>query len=170
MMLWIENSGRAQLGWKRLWCWERLKIGGEGMTGWDGCMASLIQWTWVWANWEIVKDREAWYAAVQGVKKSQSDTTEWLNNDSLVMLLCWFWPRPPWYSAADRLIWMPQGVFTPESGALVGMTKRLNSARGCQGGCLYVPVSLLGSGHTDFLCSGSGLLKRMFQEAVSRCF
>ena len=37
--------------WKRPWCWERLKVGGEGDDrGWDGWMASLIQRTWVWAN------------------------------------------------------------------------------------------------------------------------
>ena len=37
--------------WKRPWCWKRLKAGGEGDSrGWDGWMASLIQWTWVWAN------------------------------------------------------------------------------------------------------------------------
>ena len=35
----------------RPWCWERLKAGGEGDNrGWDGWMASLTQWTWVWAN------------------------------------------------------------------------------------------------------------------------
>ena len=33
------------------WCWERLKGKGEGGDiGWDGWMASLTQWTWVWAN------------------------------------------------------------------------------------------------------------------------
>ena len=33
------------------WCWERLKAGGEGDDrGWDGWMASLIQWTWVWVT------------------------------------------------------------------------------------------------------------------------
>ena len=38
---------------KRPWCWERLKVGGEGGDrGWDGWMASLIQWTWVWVNSE----------------------------------------------------------------------------------------------------------------------
>ena len=37
--------------WERLWCWERLKVGGEGDDrGWDGWMASLTQWTWVWVN------------------------------------------------------------------------------------------------------------------------
>ena len=35
----------------RLWCWERLKVGGEGDDrGWDGWIASLTQWTWVWVN------------------------------------------------------------------------------------------------------------------------
>ena len=36
---------------KRRWCWERLRAGGEGNDrGWDGWMASLIQWTWVWVD------------------------------------------------------------------------------------------------------------------------
>ena len=36
---------------KRPWCWERLRAGGEGEDrGWDGWMASLIQWTWVWVD------------------------------------------------------------------------------------------------------------------------
>ena len=42
--------------WKRLWCWERLRAGGEeGDRGWDGWMASLTQWAWVWA-----KSRRQW--------------------------------------------------------------------------------------------------------------
>ena len=37
--------------WERPWCWERLKAEGEeGNRGWDGWMASLIQWTWTWVN------------------------------------------------------------------------------------------------------------------------
>ena len=37
--------------WKRPWCWERLKAGGEGDDrGWDGWMASRTRWTWVWVN------------------------------------------------------------------------------------------------------------------------
>ena len=37
--------------WKRPWCWERLKAGGDGDDrGWDGWMASPTQWTWVWVN------------------------------------------------------------------------------------------------------------------------
>ena len=37
--------------WKRPWCWERLKAGREGDSrGWDGWVASLTWWTWVWAS------------------------------------------------------------------------------------------------------------------------
>ena len=36
---------------KKLWCWERLNSGEEGGGGGlDSWMASLTQWTWVWAN------------------------------------------------------------------------------------------------------------------------
>ena len=37
--------------WKRPWCWERFRAGGEGDNrGWDGWMASPTWWTWVWVN------------------------------------------------------------------------------------------------------------------------
>ena len=51
---------------KRLWFWERLKAGGEGdIRGWDGWMASLTQWTWVWlgsGSW--------WWTGKPGVLQS----------------------------------------------------------------------------------------------------
>ena len=37
--------------WKRPWCWERLRAGGEGDNrGWDGWMASPTWWIWIWAR------------------------------------------------------------------------------------------------------------------------
>ena len=56
---WLSNNlatwCEELIHWKRPWCWERLKVGGEGdLRGWDGGMASLTQGTWVWAssgNW-----------------------------------------------------------------------------------------------------------------------
>ena len=46
-ILWWEELTH----WKRPWCWERLKAGGErGSRRWDGWMASATQWTWVWAS------------------------------------------------------------------------------------------------------------------------
>ena len=65
--------------WKRPWCWERLKVGGEGGDrGWDGWMASPTQWTWVWVNsgrwWWTGMD---WHAAVHGVTKSWTRLSDW---------------------------------------------------------------------------------------------
>ena len=52
--------------WKRTWCWERLKAGGEGDDGWwDGWRASLTQWTWVWIN-----SRSWWWTGRPGVLQS----------------------------------------------------------------------------------------------------
>ena len=47
----LANWCKELTHWKRPWCWERLKVGGEGDNRrWDGWMASLTQWTWVWAS------------------------------------------------------------------------------------------------------------------------
>ena len=47
LAIWCEELTQ----WKRPGCWERLKAGGEGDDrGWDGWMASLTQWTWIWVN------------------------------------------------------------------------------------------------------------------------
>ena len=46
-----RTGGKGPINWKRPWCWERLKAKGEeGRRGWDGWMASLTQWTWIWAH------------------------------------------------------------------------------------------------------------------------
>ena len=53
--------------WKRPWCWERLKAGGEGDDrGWDSWMASLTQWTWVWVN-----SRSWWWTRRPGIYSPQ---------------------------------------------------------------------------------------------------
>ena len=49
-ILWLPGT-KSQLIWKSPWCWERLRAGGEGDDrGWDGWMAPLTQWTWIWAS------------------------------------------------------------------------------------------------------------------------
>ena len=54
---WSWNSSTLAISceelthWKRLWCWEGLAAGGEwDDRGWDGWMASLTRWMWVWVN------------------------------------------------------------------------------------------------------------------------
>ena len=68
---------------KRLWCWERLKVGGEGDNrGWDGWMASPTRWT------SMSMDREVWCASVYGIAKSQTPLSNWTE-------LNWARPYPP---------------------------------------------------------------------------
>ena len=56
LMLRLKLQYFGHLMWRadsfeRPCCWERLKAGGEGANrGWDGWMASLTEWTWVWVN------------------------------------------------------------------------------------------------------------------------
>ena len=58
--------------WKRPWCWERLRAGGEGDRGWDGWMASLTQWTGVW-----VGSRRWWKTGKPGVLLSMGSQSIW---------------------------------------------------------------------------------------------
>ena len=47
----LVNWCKEPTHWKRLWCWERLKVGGEGDDrGWEGWMASPTRCTWVWVD------------------------------------------------------------------------------------------------------------------------
>ena len=69
---WSRNSNtlatwcKELTHWKRPWCWERLKAGGVGDDrGWDGWMASLTQWTWIWLN-----SRSWWWIGRPGVLQS----------------------------------------------------------------------------------------------------
>ena len=68
--------------WKRPWCWEGLRAGGEGDDrGWDGWMASPTRWTWVWARFE-----SWWRTGKPGVLQSMGlqrvNMTEWLKNSN----------------------------------------------------------------------------------------
>ena len=51
--------------WKRPWCWERLNVGEGDDRGWNGWMASLTWWTWVW-----VSSRSWWWTGKPGVLQS----------------------------------------------------------------------------------------------------
>ena len=69
LMLKLQYFGHVMQrsdSWKRPWCWEGLKAGGEGDDrGWDGWKASLTWWAWVWAssgNW--------WWTGRPGVLQS----------------------------------------------------------------------------------------------------
>ena len=46
----LATSCEELTHWKRLWCWEGLGAGEGVNRGWDGWMASLTRWSWVWVN------------------------------------------------------------------------------------------------------------------------
>ena len=69
---------------KRLWCWEGLGAGGEGDNrGWDGWMASLTQWTWVWVNsgswWLTGRPGMLRFMGLQRVGHDWVTELNWLN-------------------------------------------------------------------------------------------
>ena len=66
---WSWNFNTLASSWeelthlKRPWCWERLKAGEERASrGWDGWIASLARWTWVWVN-----SRSWWWTGRPGM-------------------------------------------------------------------------------------------------------
>ena len=72
---------------KSPWCWGRLKAGGEGDDrGWDGWMASLTRWTWVWGS-----SRSWWWTEKPGVLQSVGSPTvrhEWATELNWICFKC----------------------------------------------------------------------------------
>ena len=69
--------------WKRVWCWEILKAGGEGDNrGWDGWMASLLnEYEFEQAPGDGEGQGSLECYSPWGLK--ELDTAEWLNNSNL---------------------------------------------------------------------------------------
>ena len=76
----LATSCEELTHWKSLWCWEGFGVGGEGDDrGWDGWLASLTRWTWVWVNSRI-DDRKGGPACCDSrerVAKSQTRLSNW---------------------------------------------------------------------------------------------
>ena len=75
--------------WKRPWCWERVKVGGEGDDrGWDDWMASPTWWAWVW-----VSSQSWWWTRKPGVLQSMGSQRvrhNWATE------LSWYQQNPIW--------------------------------------------------------------------------
>ena len=74
-----------------------LKVGGEGDDrGWDGWMASLTQWTWIWVN-----SRKQWrtgkLACCSPQGRKESDTTEGLNNSNCAKNMFYIFENFYWW-------------------------------------------------------------------------
>ena len=97
----------------RDWGWEGLGTGGEGDDrGWDGWMASLTQWTWVWVN-----PGSWWWTGRPGVLRfmgSQRVGHDWATEPNWTKLRWSIWRRK-WQSTPVLLPGKSHG-----QGSLVG--------------------------------------------------
>ena len=86
--------------WKRPWCWERLSAGGEGgrqkMRWLDGITDSTdmslskLQ--------EMVKDRDAWHAAVHAMEKTWIRLGDWTTKKEVID----YFPTQPYMYSCDN--------------------------------------------------------------------
>ena len=82
---------------KRLWCWEGVGAGGKGDDrGWDGWMASLTRWTWVWVNsgswWWTGRPGVLWFMGSQRVGHDWATELSWKRRKACTMKTtkhCW---------------------------------------------------------------------------------
>ena len=118
-LLWPPDAKGWLIG--KDWCWARLKEGEGDDRGWDGWMASLTQWTWVWTNsgrwWRTGKPFMLWSMGLQRVRHDlvteqqrvpgDLTTSSCLgtknmafvlpsveDRDPVVLLFCWFCLHP----------------------------------------------------------------------------
>ena len=92
-IFWPRHAKSWLIG--RLWSWEALRAGGEGGNrGWDGWMASLTQWTWVWVNsggwWWTGRPGVLQFMGSQRVGHNWATELEW--QVMLTIFSCTSWP------------------------------------------------------------------------------
>ena len=84
---------------KWFWCWEGSGAREEGDNrGWDGWMASLTQWPWVWVNsgswWWTGRPGVLWFMGSQRIGHNWVTELNW--TDQYLYFICYFWlPSAP---------------------------------------------------------------------------
>ena len=106
----LANSWEELTHWKRPWCWEGLGAGGEGDNrGWDGWVASLTGWAWVWVNsrslWWTGRPGRLQFIGSQIVGHDWATELNWRHLQACswnkgLSRASWLWANP--YPARDR--------------------------------------------------------------------
>ena len=98
--------------WKRLWCWQGLGARGErDDRGWDGWIASLTQWMWVWVNsgsrWWTGRPGVLRFMGLQRVGHDWATGLNWTAYPSTPTdeSRGWFWDDLP--NCLEEMIFMP---------------------------------------------------------------
>ena len=104
-ILWPPDSNSQLTGGKKLWCWERLRVRGEGGNrGWDGWMALPTQWTWIWAN-----SRRQQRTGKPGVLQSmelQRVRHDWVTEQQQQKAMCVSHPENPGLQLCFNWLWL----------------------------------------------------------------
>ena len=120
-----SNSQNLGMCWKRPWCWERLKAGGEGDDrGWDGWMASPTRWTWVWVN-----SRSWWWTGRPGVLQSMGSQRvgyNWVTE--LNSEICYLLDRRDFADVVKWIVWVGE-IILDYLGGLNGSLESKNFSR-----------------------------------------
>ena len=126
------------------WCWERLKAEGEGDNrGWDGWIASLTQWTWVW-----IESRSCWWtgrAAVHGVTKSWTRLSGWTESTA-----CSWWGG----FGSSLLATLPLGFNCSFISSSACGSSSWVCSWGCPGGLGFAPIRVRCEGDAASLIAG----------------
>ena len=142
LILWLPDAKNWLIG-ERPRCWESLKAGGEGVDrGWDGWMASLTEWTWIWASsgswwWTGKADvlrcmglqrvKHNWVTELNWVLKQQTYFSQfWRRRESEIMVrflvktfLIYRWPSfPRWHSGKESTSQSRRLRFSPWIGQI----------------------------------------------------
>ena len=88
----LSTSCEELTHWKRLLCWEGLGAGREGDDrGWDGWMASLTRWMWIWVNsgswWWTGRPGVLQFMGSQRVKHDWATELNWTESIYLWMAI-----------------------------------------------------------------------------------
>ena len=102
----LDTSCEELTHWKRLWSWEGLGAGGKGDDrGWDGWMASLTRWTWIWVNsqswWWTRSPGVLWFMGSQIVRHDWATELNWTESEHFLPF---------------NLNWLEFGTARPDAG------------------------------------------------------